>query len=207
MTVQTPPDSSRPFAEWLPNLAPGRRQDREVFERSNKRLNGAWRARLWAPAARRLPQHPRTHRAGLVRAQGQPAQDDRRDGSHQRDQEERVVRYTLPTTTKAPFTTASRLAVFGPPFAGRRCRNGTAQGASSLNPGHAAFLYSSKRQSEARPVRVSASSARLARSRLSPSAPARRPSFAETPHPQTPPDPPTILASAAALCSFASTTT
>ncbi len=55
-----------------------------------------------------------------------------------------MVRYTLPTTTKAPFTTASRLAVFGPPFAGRRCRNGTAQGASSLNPGHAAFLYSSK---------------------------------------------------------------
>ena len=39
MTVQTLPDSWRLFAEWLPNLAPGRWQDREVFERSNKRLN------------------------------------------------------------------------------------------------------------------------------------------------------------------------
>ena len=39
MTVQTPPDSWRLFAEWLPILAPGRRQDREMFERSNKGLN------------------------------------------------------------------------------------------------------------------------------------------------------------------------
>jgi hypothetical protein len=38
-TANDPPDSWRLFAEWLPILAPGRRQDHEVFERSNKRLN------------------------------------------------------------------------------------------------------------------------------------------------------------------------
>ena len=41
MTVQTPPGSWWLFAEWLPILAPGRWQDSEVFERSNKRLNRA----------------------------------------------------------------------------------------------------------------------------------------------------------------------
>jgi len=39
MTIQTPPDSWRLFAEWLPNLAPRRWQDREVFEHSNKQLD------------------------------------------------------------------------------------------------------------------------------------------------------------------------
>ena len=39
ITVQTPPDFWGLFAEWLPILAPGRWQDRELFERSNKRLN------------------------------------------------------------------------------------------------------------------------------------------------------------------------
>jgi RNA polymerase sigma-70 factor, ECF subfamily len=42
MTVQTPPDSWRLFAGWLPNLAPGRYQDRDVFERSNRPSNGVF---------------------------------------------------------------------------------------------------------------------------------------------------------------------
>ncbi len=40
MTVQTPPDSWRLFADWLPILAPGRWQDRELFEHSNKSWSG-----------------------------------------------------------------------------------------------------------------------------------------------------------------------
>jgi hypothetical protein len=39
MTVQTPPDSWRLLAEWLPILAPEQWQGGEVFERPNKRLN------------------------------------------------------------------------------------------------------------------------------------------------------------------------
>src|SRR5258708_18018554 len=37
-----------------------------------------------------------------------------------------VVRYTLPTSTRAPLTTASRPAVFGPLFGGRGVLGGTA---------------------------------------------------------------------------------
>jgi hypothetical protein len=37
-----------------------------------------------------------------------------------------VVRYTLPTPTRAPLTTASKAAVFGPPFGDRGLLGGAA---------------------------------------------------------------------------------
>ena len=37
-----------------------------------------------------------------------------------------VVRYTLPTPTRAPLTTASKAAVFGPPSGGRGLLGGAA---------------------------------------------------------------------------------
>lgn len=51
-----------------------------------------------------------------------------------------VVRYTLPTPTRAPLTTASKAAVVGPPFGGRGVLDGAAGTGAELPTIHLAGL-------------------------------------------------------------------